>query len=413
MIKNLKIFLAVRENFNNFFLVLKETFHSFEKNNDFEAAASLSYYSFLALIPLLLMAVYPLGSFLITSQSAVEGIERLFPTLFPKINRAILKEVQTLGRYRGWWEVFTFITFLGFIIPFAKACRNIFSRIFKFERRLSFLKAKLWDGLGGLIILAIFILLVLSELMHSLLVGPLLIDLPTVLEVGYLFVPFFMALIVLFFFFLFFVPVKVKWLYLLTGSLVTVFLWSLIRPVFSLILRVTPHYGFTFGSFRALFFLVIWVYYSFAAILVGAEFIANMKRKEALLFKGLFFNPKAGWRIPKRFIKSFGPGEIVFEEGEIGGEMYYILSGALSVSKRGKVIRIIKENDYFGEIAMLLESERTATVTVIAPDTRLISISRDNFETLLRENPEIVLAILKEMSARLKSIDDDTSLMVL
>jgi membrane protein len=376
-------------------------------------AATLSFYSFFALIPLLLLTVYPLGSYLISSQSVLKEMERLFPSQFPEINRAIIKEVKTLAKHRALWEVLTFVTLIGLITPFSKACRTAFSRIFKLERDFSYFKAKLWDSLGVLIILVMFILLILSEFLYSLYVDTFLIDLPTVLDISYLLAPLLIALIFLFFFYFFFVPVKLKWLHLLIGSVITVFLWSLIRPAFSLILQLNPNYGFAFGSLKAVFLMVIWVYYFFTVMLAGAEIMANMKRREALLFKGLFFSPKAGRGIPNRFIRTYGTGDIVFKEGETGGMMYYILSGVLSVSKKGKILRIIKENDYFGEIAMLLAVPRTATITVIEPDTRLACISHDNFEILLRENPGVVLTILREMSARLKESDGETCQTVL
>jgi membrane protein len=340
-------------------------------------------------------------------------IERLFPKQFPEINKIIIKEVETIARHRALWETFTFVTLLILITPFAKACRTAFYKIFRFERKISFLKAKLWDSLGVLLILVMFIFLVLCEFLYSLYADTLLIDLPSVLDISYLLAPFFIALTALFFFYFFFVPVKLKWHQLLIGSLLTVSLWSLIRPAFSLVLQVNPNYGFAFGSLKTFFFLVVWVYYSFAVMLAGAEIMANMKRKEALLFRSLFFNHKAGRKIPNEFIRVFGNGEVVFKEGDTGQEMYYILSGAAAVNKEGKVLKVIGEGDYFGEIAMLLNTPRTATITVVEPDTRLVCISQENFEILLRENPSIVLAILKEMSARLKESDAEACKVVL
>jgi membrane protein len=412
MSKKLDIILAAREKLNPFFLVLRESFSSFQKNNNFEMAATLSFYSFFALIPMLWLAVYPVGSYLISSQSAIKEIERLFPKQFLEINRVIIKEVEMIARHRALWEVFTFVTLLGLMTPFAKASRTAFSKIFRFELGFSFFKAKLWDSLGVLILLVMFILLVLFEFLYSVYVDTLLIDLPAGLDISYLLAPFLIALIFVSFFYFFFVPVKLKWFQLLTGSLITVFLWSLLRPAFSLILQLNPDYGFAFGSLKAVFLLVIWVYYFFTVMLAGAEVMANMKRKEALLFRGLFYHHKAGRKIPNKFVKVFEKGDVVFEEGDLGQEMFFILSGSAVVHQGGKVLRVIREGDYFGEIAMLLNVPRTATVTVLEADTGMVCISHDNFETLLRENSDIVLALLKEMSARLKESDEGVSVVL-
>jgi CRP/FNR family transcriptional regulator, cyclic AMP receptor protein len=141
--------------------------------------------------------------------------------------------------------------------------------------------------------------------------------------------------------------------------------------------------------------------------------MANMKRKEALLLKGLFFNHKAGRKIPAKFIKVFDKGDIVFKEGEIGREMFYILSGVVSINIDEKSIRVMKEGEYFGEMAMLLNTPRTATIKVVEPGTRLVYISQDNFETLLTENHIIVLTILKEMCSRLKTSEEEACRIVL
>lgn len=404
---------SVRERLYSFFLIIKESLTSFQKNNNFEAAATLSFYSFLGLIPLLLLALYLLGQALTSSLSALQKVERLFPEVIPELNRLGLKEVQAFYHHKTWLGLFSLLSLIGLITPFAKACRTAFSKIFKFEKGRSYLTAKLIDILGVGIFFMMFVLLIICEILYSLFVDTLLIDLPALLDIGYVLAPFSLAWIVLFFFYRFFIPLPIKWGTLLLGSFLSVFLWSLFRPAFSFLLQLNPHYGFAFGSLKTIFLLVIWAYYSFAVTLLGVEIMANLQRKEALVLKNLFFDPKSARKIPKKFIKTFEPGELVFREGEVGQEMYYILSGAVAINKGEKVIRVLKEGEYFGELAMLLHDHRTATITVIEPDTRLVYISQANFETLLRENPGIVLAILKDMGTKLKGYEEEACLAVL
>ena len=58
---------------------------------------------------------------------------------------------------------------------------------------------------------------------------------------------------------------------------------------------------------------------------------------------------------------------------------------------------------WVGEMSMLLDEPRSATVRAQESGTELVVISQQNFETILRENPKIVHAILREMAVRVKA----------
>ncbi len=66
----------------------------------------------------------------------------------------------------------------------------------------------------------------------------------------------------------------------------------------------------------------------------------------------------------------------------------------------------MKENDYFGEMATLINSARTATATIATEGTVLASVSEENLDFVLGENPRIVLRVLREMAKRLKTSID-------
>lgn len=97
---------------------------------------------------------------------------------------------------------------------------------------------------------------------------------------------------------------------------------------------------------------------------------------------------------------------MVFQEGEKGNMMFYVLSGSVNILKKGQILRVMRKGDYFGEMAMLIDTDRTATAIAVEDDTKLVCISRDNFDVILTENPKVVFAILKEMTMRLKITDD-------
>ena len=60
-------------------------------------------------------------------------------------------------------------------------------------------------------------------------------------------------------------------------------------------------------------------------------------------------------------------GQVLCREGQSGGDFFILLSGAADVSAGGKVIRTLREGEFFGEIAVLDNGPRSATVTVSVP----------------------------------------------
>ena len=114
---------------------------------------------------------------------------------------------------------------------------------------------------------------------------------------------------------------------LLVSALLTAVLWSIVRPLFTAFLQYNPDYGVAFGSLKAIFVLVVWIYYTFAVILFGTEVLANTRRREALLLSRLLeLGPPGGKAfppVPTRFIRSFERGETIFEEDSRGRDMFY------------------------------------------------------------------------------------------
>ena len=85
--------------------------------------------------------------------------------------------------------------------------------------------------------------------------------------------------------------------------------------------------------------------------------------------------------------------------------MFYVIEGSVDINRDGKHICTMAAGEYFGEMSMLLGTNRSAAATA-SQETKLIPISQDNFNIILRENAPIVLAILKEMADRLKDTDE-------
>jgi membrane protein len=189
---------------------------------------------------------------------------------------------------------------------------------------------------------------------------------------------------------------------LMTGAIVTSLLWFAMRPAFHLFLTYNPGYGFAFGSFKSLFVVIIWIYFSLAVFLFGAEIAASMNRKETFFIRKLMEGKK---NVPAsafgRYVVRFEKGSVIFNEGDEGNEMYSVLTGKVGIRKNDKEIAVVPEGKCFGEVAYLLAIPRVATAVAL-DDVELVTISNENISVLMSEFPEFVVEMLRDMTMRLR-----------
>jgi hypothetical protein len=107
--------------------------------------------------------------------------------------------------------------------------------------------------------------------------------------------------------------------------------------------------------------------------------------------------------------KGFEPGDIVIEEGTRGTSAFVILSGTAEVIKRWGdreiVIAILSEGQVFGEMGLIEDRPRSATVRALS-ELKLRIIDRDHFNELLRAKPSVLIPILKSLFERLRQASD-------
>ncbi|MEK7214544.1 MAG: cyclic nucleotide-binding domain-containing protein, partial [Chloroflexota bacterium] len=103
--------------------------------------------------------------------------------------------------------------------------------------------------------------------------------------------------------------------------------------------------------------------------------------------------------------KRFKKGIVVFAQGDEGDALYIVESGRIKASikddsGREKVLGVFSEGDYFGEIALLNDQPRTATMTVVG-DAEVFMLPKTSFEKFLASNLEVMRQFVNLMSRRL------------
>ncbi len=93
-------------------------------------------------------------------------------------------------------------------------------------------------------------------------------------------------------------------------------------------------------------------------------------------------------------------GRVLMREGERGTEFFVLLDGSADVLRSGRKINKLGDGDFFGEIALVSRSERTATVTTSEP-SRVLVITEQAFRALLHHAPQIQIRVLEALADRL------------
>lgn len=104
--------------------------------------------------------------------------------------------------------------------------------------------------------------------------------------------------------------------------------------------------------------------------------------------------------------KHYETGAVIIEEKTEAERFFIIRKGKIEISKRFEggdkaVLSIQSDGDFFGEMAILDEGRRSATVSALEP-TDVLEIHKDDFDALLYKAPVLAYRILRELSSRLR-----------
>jgi CRP-like cAMP-binding protein len=100
-------------------------------------------------------------------------------------------------------------------------------------------------------------------------------------------------------------------------------------------------------------------------------------------------------------------GKVLTREGQSGSEFFVIVDGEVSVTKNGQEIRTLGPGDFFGEIALLEDTPRTATVVAKTP-LRFFVLTRRSFRSLLAHQPALEQKVLAALEERVRATSESS-----
>ncbi|OKO69902.1 cyclic nucleotide-binding domain-containing protein [Bradyrhizobium sp. AS23.2] len=109
----------------------------------------------------------------------------------------------------------------------------------------------------------------------------------------------------------------------------------------------------------------------------------------------------------EKCINEFGVDDVIFEEGSTGRELFVVLDGEVEIAKVSGATRttIIKlgKGEFFGEMAVIDGSSRSATAIASAPSTKVMRINHARFVYLVSQQPAFALMVMDALSKRLRA----------
>jgi len=101
----------------------------------------------------------------------------------------------------------------------------------------------------------------------------------------------------------------------------------------------------------------------------------------------------------------FPAGHVIARQGEIGTGFFVIVSGGVRVVRDGAVVARLGAGEFFGELSVLDQMPRNATVAAEEP-TSCLALASWDFDKVLLAEPALTLAILRGVARRLREVSE-------
>ena len=98
-------------------------------------------------------------------------------------------------------------------------------------------------------------------------------------------------------------------------------------------------------------------------------------------------------------------GTTIFQTGDVRDGMYAVLDGEVDIFVNGKLVETVGKGGIFGEMALIVGENRTATA-VTKTDVKLVVVDERRFLFLVQQTPNFSLHVMRVLTERLRSMDE-------
>jgi membrane protein len=399
--------------------ILADSLKNYRVNGDANQAAAIALYTVLSAIPLFILTIilagYIFSSYPHIQIDIIDAVRGFHPYFSEKI-LAQLGQIEKKRHLLGWLGLLGLIWLSARIFNSMEAALNI---TFHSQEKRNFIVSKLmaismiplgWIVAGASVSISYLTAIIVRHPIELFRGVDIYLSTMSGILLGYV-LPYIVTVIFFSFVYRIIPTAKIKPAVALVGGAFFALLMEIAKQFFTWYISNYTRYDVIFGSLEAVVILVIWVFYVALIFLFCAEIMSSYQRRDILLIERALLKPlKKSMRVEERLYKKFGhtyeKGSIIFNEGDSGHEMFYVLTGRVCLQKVDchvkKVLAEMGPGQYFGEMAALIEISRSATALAIE-DSHLAVIDGNTFSDMLKESREIAIHMLKEFSRRLKS----------
>lgn len=98
-------------------------------------------------------------------------------------------------------------------------------------------------------------------------------------------------------------------------------------------------------------------------------------------------------------------GKVIMRQGEPGTEMFIVVSGKARAVRDGRPIAEFGPGSVFGEMSLIAEGPRTATITADGP-LRAFVVAHREFHSLMDDNPQFRMRVLEGLATKVRRIEE-------